>query len=171
MDFWSTNWGDIATVVGIFVSFGGLIWAIKEARGARSASQAAQTAARETRDQITRHLQTVDLERAIGLIQLVKTLHDNNQSMGGSQRALPDIERNAHWHYRPLSRAADRVPGKLATARTEIRLMEDFVRQNIVQGIEEAIRSRLNEALNGIQSDLEELASAMGFDNSQGEKQ
>ena len=49
--------------------------------------------------------------------------------------------------------------------------MEDFVRQNIVQGIEEAIRSRLNEALNGIQSDLEELASAMGFDNSQGEKQ
>ncbi|MCY3692110.1 MAG: hypothetical protein OXI54_11530 [Chloroflexota bacterium] len=170
MDFWSTNWGDIATAVGIFVSFGGLIWAIKEARGARSASQAAQTAARETRDQITRHLQTVDLERAIGLIQLVKTLHDNNQWEA------------AREHYQTLREMLTgiiaRCPEqqtefreKLATARTEIRLMEDFVRQNIVQGIEEAVRSRLNEALNGIQSDLEELASAMGFDNSQGEKQ
>jgi hypothetical protein len=66
-EFWSLNWGDVATVVGVVVSLVGLCWAIKEARGARSASEAAQKAAREAAGQIARHLQTVDLERAIGL--------------------------------------------------------------------------------------------------------
>ena len=75
VEFWSVTWGDIAAIVGIIVSLGGLGWAIKEARGARSASEAANEAASETRDQIARHLQTVDLQRAIGLIERIKTLH------------------------------------------------------------------------------------------------
>ena len=79
LEFWSVTWGDIATVVGIIVSLGGLGWAIKEARGARSASEAAKVAASETRDQIAHHLQAVDLERAIGLIERIKTLHDNDR--------------------------------------------------------------------------------------------
>ena len=32
-----------------------------------------------TREHISHHLQTVDLERAIGLIERIKTLHDNNR--------------------------------------------------------------------------------------------
>ncbi len=168
MEFWSATWGDAATVVGILVSLGGLGWAITEARGARSASQAAQTAADETRDQIARHLQTVDLQRAIGLIQLVKTLHDNSQWEA------------AREHYQTLREMLTgiivRCPEhqtefreRLTTARTEIRLMEDFVRERFVAGITEHDRSRLNQNLNNIQSDLEELASAMGFGDSQGE--
>ena len=47
--------------------------------------------------------------------------------------------------------------------------MEDFVRQRIVQGIEEDDLSRLNQNLNNIQSALEELASVMGFVDSQEE--
>lgn len=168
MDFWSTNWGDVATAVGIFVSFGGLVWAIKEARGARSASQAAQNAARETRDQIARHLQTVNLERAIGLIQLVKALHDNNQWEAAREHyqtlreMLIDIIARC-----PDEQAAFRE--RLTTARTAIRLMEDFVRENIGAGIIEDDRALLNRNLNDIQSALEELASVMGFGDLQGE--
>ena len=167
MEFWSATWGDVATVVGIIVSLGAIVWAIKEARGARSASQAAEAAASETRDQIQRHLQTVDLHRAIGLIERIKTLHDN------------DRWEAAREHYQALramlSDVIARCPEnqtevreKLATARTIIRDTENFVRERIGKAIEDRDRSQLNQSLNDIQSDLEELASVIGFGDSQG---
>ena len=80
MDFWPVTWGDLATLAGIIVSLGGLGWAIREARGARSASESANIDTIETKGQITRYLQTEDLQRAIGLIERIKTLHDNDLS-------------------------------------------------------------------------------------------
>ena len=168
MEFWLTSWGDVATVVGIIVSLGAIVWAIKEARGARSASQAAETAASETRDQIQRHLQTVDLHRAIGLIERIKTLHDN------------DRWEAAREHYQELramlsdviARCPENQTGvreKLAIARTIIRNTENFVRERIGKEIQDQDRSQLNQSLNDIQSDLEELASVIGFGASQGE--
>ena len=168
MEFWSTTWGDVATVVGIVVALVGLVWAIKEARGARSASQAAEAASSETRDQIARHLQTVDLHRAVGLIERIKTLHDN------------DRWEAAREHYQALramlSDVIVRCPEnqtqfreKLATARTIIRDTENFVRRRIGTMIDDRDRSRLNQSLNDIQSELEELASVIGFGDSQGE--
>ena len=135
MEFWSVTWGDVATVVGIIVSLGGFGWAIKEARGARSASEAAEAAASETeaaeaaasetRDQIAHHLQAVDLERAIGLIERIKTLHDNDRWEASRE------------HYQTLramlSDVISRCPEdqstvreKLATARTIVFSMENF---------------------------------------------
>ena len=55
---------------------------------------------------------------------------------------------------------------KLATARTIVRNMENFVGERIGQPIGERERSALNQPLNDIQSDLEELASGMGFGES-----
>lgn len=168
MEFWSTNWGDIVTVIGILVSLGGLGWAIKEARGARSASEAAESAASETKDQIAHHLQAVDLQRAIGLIERIKTLHDNGRWEASRE------------HYQTLramlSDVIARSPEgqgdlreKLATARTIIGDMENFVRRHVSSVISDRDRSRLNRNLNDIQSNLEELASNIGFGNSQGE--
>ena len=79
MEFWSGTWGDIVTVVAMIISLVGLGWAIWEAHGAKTASEAAEVAASETRDKIASHLQAVDLQRAIGLIQRIKTLHDDNR--------------------------------------------------------------------------------------------
>ena len=168
MDFWSATWGDVATVVGIAVSLVGLGWAIKEARGARSASEAAESAASETRDQIARHLQAVDLQRAIGLIERIKALHDN---------ARWEASREHYQTLRAmLSDVIARCPGnqvgvreKLATARALIAQMENFVRGRGSRVISERDRSRLNQNLNDIQSDLEELASSVGLGDSQGE--
>ena len=168
MEFWSTTWRDVAAAVGIIVSLGGLGWAIKEARGARSASEAAETVASETKDQIAHHLQTVDLQRAIGLIERIKTLHDNDRWEASTE------------HYQTLramlSDVIARCPrnqvdfrGKLATARTIVLEMENFVRRRESGAIPERDRSRLNKRLNEIQSDLEELASNVGFGDSQGE--
>ena len=168
LEFWSLTWGDIATVVGIIVSLGGLSWAIKEARGARSASEAAKSAASETKDQIAHHLQAVDLERAIGLIERIKTLHDNDRWEASREHyqtlraMLSDVIIRC-----PEDQSA--VREKLATARTIVGDMENFVRRRVSRDIPDRDRSRLNESLNVIQSDLEELASNVGFGDSRGE--
>ena len=165
MEFWSTGWGDVATVIGIIVSLGAIVWAIKEARGARSASQAAEIAAGETRDQIARHLQTVDLYRAIGLIERIKILHDN------------DRWEAAREHYQTLramlSDVIARCPedqsdvrDKLATARTIVGDLENLIRGRVSRPISERGRSRLIQQLNEIQSDLEVLASNVSFGDS-----
>ena len=61
------------------------------------------------------------------------------------------------------------VREKLADARTTVRDMENFVRSRGSGEVAEDDRSQLNESLNVIQSDLEELASNVGFGDSQGE--
>ncbi len=168
MDYLATNWGDVATVIGIIVSLVGLGWAIKEAHGAKSASQAAQVAAYETRDQVARHLQAVDLQRAIGLIERIKTLHDSESWEAARQ------------HYQTLRRMLSdvivRCPGeqreereKLSTARAYVSEMDNSVRLHSSGGVSNRDKSLFNRVLNDIQSDLEELASKMGFGESQGE--
>ena len=167
MELWSTTWGDVASALGIFVSLFGLGWAIWEARGARSASEAAEAAAGETKNQIAHHLQAVELQRAIGLIERIKTLHDNERWEASTE------------HYQNLramlSDIIVRCPEeqvsvreKLATARTIVRDMENFVRGRYGTAIPEENRTRLNQRMNDIQSDLEELASNVGFGDSQG---
>ena len=167
MEFWSSTWGDVATIAGIFVSLGGFIWAIKEARGARSASEAANSAASQTRGQIARYLQTVDLQRAIGLIERIKTLHDNDRWEGATElyqtlrEMLSDVIARC-----PENQVS--VREKLAAARTIVGEMENLVRRRARREISERQRSGLNKRLNDIQSNLEELASSVGFGDSQG---
>ena len=171
MDFGLYNWGDLASGAGLIVSLGGLVWIGIEARRARSAAQAAQMAARHTRDQITRHLQTVDLERAIGLIRHIKLLHDTNRWEGALE------------HYHPLrtmlsdivARSSDdqgHVRGISDEHITMVEHMENFVRQCINSGIgdnEQEDLQDLNPILNGIESTLVTMSSNAGFGDPQGE--
>ena len=165
LEFWSTTWGDLATLVGIIVALIGLTWAINEARGARSASEAANAAASDTRDQIARQLQTVDLQRAIGLIERIKTLHQNDRWEGSTElyQSLREMLSDV------IARCPDgqvSVLEKLMAARSTVRRMEDLVRQRVSRPVTERDRFRLNQSLNDIQSDLEVLASSVGFGES-----
>ena len=165
LEFWSGTWSDFGTAIGILISFVGLGWAINEARSARSASEAAQVAASETRDQIAFHLQSVDLQRAIGLIERIKTLHDNGR-----------WEASREHYQTPRAILSDVIarcpedlvgaPEKLAIARTVVGEMENFVRPRVGDPIPDRQRSRLNQRLNEIQSGLEELASNIGLGDS-----
>ena len=167
-EFWSVTWGDVATALGIIVSLIGLAWAIKEAHGARSASEAAEAAASETRDQIAHHLQAVDLERAIGLIERIKTLHDNDRWEASTEH-YQTLRAMLSYVIARSSEDQSDVREKLANARIIVREMENLVRSRDSSEVAEHDRSQLNESLNAIQSDLEELASSVGFGNSQGE--
>lgn len=168
MGFWAVTWGDWATVAGILVSLVGLGWAIREARRARSASEAARSAANEAREQIAHHLQTVDLQRAIGLIERIKTLHQNElwESSTELYQSLREM----------LSDVIARCPAsqedlreKLTDARGIVQDIENRVRMRVSQDITHRDLFVWTEGLNHIQSVLEDLASSAGFGVSSGE--
>lgn len=74
LDIWG-SWVGIAglviTGIGAFISYK----AFRRAGTARDAATAAEIASKETRAAIIRSLTTVDLERAIGLVQRLKEAH------------------------------------------------------------------------------------------------
>lgn len=167
LEYLAGNWGGLVSVLGVIVSSVGLGWAISEARRARSASQAASAAAHETRSYIARHLQAVDLERAIALIQRIKLQHDTGQWNAAMEQYQPLRAMLSDIIARcPESQTEFR--GRLTTARKRIGDAENSIRGRRGQDINERYRTQLYRELNRIQSDLEELASAIGFGDSQG---
>ena len=167
VEFWSISWGDVASGVGILVSLGGFLWAIKVASGAKTASEEAERAAAETRDGVARQLQAVDLQRAIGLIGRIKTLHQYERWEGSTELYQTLREMLSDIIARCPESQGD-IRERLATARIIVRDTENFVRPRVSRGIPERDRSRISQGLNSIQSDLEELASHLGFGGSQG---
>ncbi len=168
MEFLTEHWGNAASVAGVVVSTVGLIWAIVVARGARSASRAAQKAAQETGFRIAQHLQATTLERSIALIQRLKLLH----RLGSWEAALEQYQAlrmmlNEIVARLPQGEAESRR--MLVTAIRAIRDMENLVeRQPDLRPGPENI-SRLNRRLNRIQSELESLVGAPGFGDPQEE--
>lgn len=162
MEFFSNHWGSLFSVIGVVVSVIGLAWAIWEAHGARSAAEVAEQATVETRDSIGRHLVTIDLERAVSLIQRLKLLHDTSRWEAALEQyqVLRAIISDISARYPDLD---PEISERLTTARRLIRLMEDYVggRENNSLGTNERIQ--LNRSLNEIQSDIEDIASAMGL--------
>lgn len=156
------HWGDIASISGVIVSLIGLAWAIIVAKGARSASQAARQASIKTNARIAGYLQTVDVERAIGLIQRIKLLHGYEQWGAALEHyqqlraMLSNIIVRCHENEKEHLQT-------LATARAVLITIENLVARRWQQGIPPRIRDRLQQQLNAIQSDLEELASNIGF--------
>ena len=167
MDALLVNAGSWASISGAAISTIGLIATIIVAWGARSASRAARAAAIATNNSIERHLQAIDVERAIGLIQRIKLLHD----IGRWEAALEQYQSLRMM----LSEIIARCPEghterrqRLATARDRVRRMEDFIREEHLDlEVEDSKQANLNRELNEIQSDLEELASDLGFGDPQ----
>ncbi len=155
MGFFLDHWGSIFSVIGVVVSACGLSWAIFEAHGAKSA-------AIETRDSIGRHLVATDLERAIGLIQRLKLLHDTSRWEAALEQyqALRAIISDIVARYPDLE---PEISERLTTARRLMRLMEDYARGRENDGLGTDERIQLNKSLNEIQSDPEGIASAMEF--------
>jgi hypothetical protein len=160
--------GSWASISGVVISTVGLIATIIIAWGARSASRAARAAAIATNNRIENHLQAIDLERAIGLIQRIKLLHDT----GWREAALEQYQSLRMMLSGIITRTPEDLTEfreKLATARAIVTTMENSVRISIRPGGDDPDWTLLDESLNDIQSTLEELASAMGFGDLQGE--
>lgn len=159
--------GSWASISGAAISTIGLIATVIVAWGARSASRAARAAAIAASNSIERHLQAVDIERAIALIQRIKLLHD----IARWEAAMEQYQALRMMLSGIIARTPEEQPevrDRLGTARERVRRMEDFIREEQVSlNVADSNRANLNRELNEIQSDLEELASDLGFGDPQ----
>ena len=160
MDFLLSHWGNLASVIGVVVSVAGLAWAVIEARRARSAAQAAEQATLETKDNIAHHLLVIDLERAIGLIQRLKSLHrDGRWEVALEQYQVLRAMISAIARQCPASETELRE--RLSKATVSISEMELQVEAWVVYRSQPIDIVELNQELNDIQSDLEDMSNTM----------
>jgi hypothetical protein len=139
MDFLQDNWGSLASVVGLFATVIGLSIAISTTRAARDSADQSRTAAEvakiasvETRDAISRTLTSVDLQRAIAVIERLKVVHREQkwevalERYSGLRAMLADIE----------ARIANRSPSisrEFRDATAQLRIIEDSVDKSILR--------------------------------------
>jgi phosphoglycerate-specific signal transduction histidine kinase len=82
---WATQWGDIASIVGVLLTIAGFIVTIIIVWRSKSAAEHASQAARDTRDSIARHNAIVDLTAAMTIMDEIKRLQRN-----GVWAVIPD---------------------------------------------------------------------------------
>ena len=85
MQYVLDNWGSFVGLVSLIVTVIGLFMVFRRAGEARKSATAAEAASLETRAALTRTLAIVDLERAIGLIQRLKSFHTAGRWEASSQ--------------------------------------------------------------------------------------
>ena len=105
------------------------------------------------------------MERAIGLIERIKTLHDND-NWEASREHYQELRAMLSDIIARCPEEQTNVREKLAVARIVVFEMEHFVRPRVDRDIPDTDRSQWNRSLNVIQSDLEELASNVAFGDS-----
>ena len=158
MDYLVENWGSFVGVLGLLASVGGLVYALLARRAAKSAEQAA----REARQALSRSLSSVDIERAVALINHLKDLHRQrnwNQVLGEYQtlrRTLLEIRSGI-----PATLAVFR--DTIGSAVAQVTLMANRVNRSLVENSEPEDPAELDEILNDIQQELETLQSDMTF--------
>ena len=146
------------SALGLAASVLGLTAAAWAALNARSARQAAV----EARDRIGRSLAAADLERSVALIQRLKLLHRSERW----EAALEQYQALRAMLSSILVRHADLKPGeraRLVEARALVTYMEQQVDEALADGERAENLTAMNSRLNRIQSDLEDMASAVGF--------
>lgn len=166
MEYVRDNWGSFVSLVSLIITVimvGIAIWRTGQAQKSAKAAEAASVAARGA---ITRVLTIVDLERAKALIQRLKALH-----------------REAKWevcleHYPELRHMLadvqttypDPTAEVLAILREsipQITAIENNVDRAVREGTQPSGVNTFNAALNTIQEQLEEIASATYFAESE----
>ena len=165
MDYFLDNVGNVASVLGLVITILGVIisyLAFRRAGKARDAAAAAEIASKETRAAMTRSLTTVDLERAIALVQRLKELHRANQWVTSLE------------HYQPLrvmlSEIRSRHPAltpelqrMLETAILDVTEMENTLVAALRESVAITAAAEFDRTLNRIQSELERLSSSIHF--------
>ena len=167
MEFLQNQWGDLLSALGLIVSLGGLVWAIKAQRAAvaaESAAEAAERGAKEAASSIGRALSVVDLRKAIDLIQRLKDLHRQNRWEAAME------------HYQPLREMIGEIQSRYPDwGESDRKEMSGYrIQITIIEGQSESFISNaenvqqddvasMNRLLNEIQEFLEERAGEAGF--------
>ncbi len=137
-------WGSLTSIAGIFVSFFGLAWAIRRAGKAQSAALAAATAATEARSEITDVLYFRELERAIGIIERLKSWHrDSKWDLTIEQYSiLRAALASLNEHHLPNN---PKLGESLQSAIVQVRVIEELVEKAILGSVNNQSGHRKNK--------------------------
>lgn len=160
MGFLEDNWGGLVGVAGVVVSLAGFWIAIWQIRRTRTAAQAAEGAARETRGSLARNLTLGDLSGAREQIQRLKETHRAGEWQRALftypllRRALADI-RTRHGSLQAPHRQG------IQTGIQELSLMEDEVERQASDVPSSIAFDRFNRNLTAVETLLNELMSEL----------
>jgi hypothetical protein len=155
MGFLEDNWSGLVGVAGVGVSLLGFVIAIAQIRRTRTAAQAAEGAARETRGALARNLTLGDLSGAREQIQRLKETHRAGDWQRALftypllRRALADIK-TRHGNLQAQHRVV------IQTGIQELETMETEVEQYLSNPTAIDV-IRFNKSLTGVQTLLDGL--------------
>ena len=159
--------GLIAGTFGLWFAFLAHRSAKLAKRAATSAESAANSARREAQRALTRDLSTVDIERAIALINRLKELHRQG-NWGAALSLYQDLRRTLSEIRGSMPKNLDQFRDKINDAVPQVTTMEDQVSRAEYEstGLEDA--PELSAVLNAIQQDLETLQTIVTFPDGNG---
>ena len=136
-------------------------------RAATSAEEAANSARTEAQRALVRDLSSVDIERAIALINRLKELHRQG-NWGAALSLYQDLRRTLSEIRGSLPTDLDQFRDKINDAVPQVTTMEDQVSraEHESSGLEDA--PALSAILNAIQQDLETLQTIVTFPDGHG---
>ena len=159
--------GLAASIVGLIFAYLANQAAKSAEAAATSAEDAAQSARMEAQRALTRDLSSVDIERAIALINRLKELHRQG-NWGAALSLYQDLRRTLSEIRASLTTDLDEFRHKINEAVPQVTTMEDQVSWAEYEstGLENA--PELSAILNAIQQDLETLQTNVTYPDSQG---
>ena len=163
MEFFKEHYLDL---LGIMLSGGGLGVALWAALGAQSA----KSAAIDARDRVVGRLTSVDIQRAIDLIERLKDRHNASRWEAALER-YPELRALLFDIEARLPELDSQKRNELTNAATQVRELEDLVNESVSASSDIDGVAELTSMLNRIQSILQELASELKWDSGGGSNQ
>lgn len=155
MEYLAENWGGFVGVLGVIVSAAGLWYAVLARRAARSAEGAANDARRA----LSRKLSSVEIERAVALIDRVKGLH--RQSYWDRALELyPELRRALTEIHASMPEDLDAIRDIVLESVSWVIAIEHIVSRALYANTEPDDAAGLDDALTRIQQNLETLQSS-----------
>ena len=150
-------------IAGLFASIVGLTFAFLAHRAAKSANYAATSAEKaansartEAERALSRNLSSVDIERAVALINRLKELHHQGNWVA-AMWLYQDLRRTLSEIRVSMPADLDQFRDAINSAVPQVTTMEDQVFRSLHEGTEPEDAPRLSAILNAIQQDLEAL--------------
>ena len=159
--------GLMAGTLGLWFAFLAYRSAKLAERAATSAEEAANSARTEAQRALSRNLSSVDIERAVALINRLKELHRQG-NWGAALSLYQDLRRTLSEIRGSLPTNLDEFRDKINNAVPLVRTMEDQVSRAEFESTGLADAPELSAILNAIQQDLETLQTIVTFPDGHG---
>jgi hypothetical protein len=165
----STQYYNIATLLGTALSLVGLVVAIVQVRKAVTAAQAAETAAAATENAIARNMFLADVSTCVTGIEELKLLIRTARHEAALLR-VTDLNANLIQLQHLPKAPADTSSIRLKEILTQLVILRDVLEQKVHASETEISPVQANTVLSNISDQLNHWVASARFDRARGER-